>query len=124
MIELRPYQHLAIENLRVAIRSCTAGYKRILLQAATGSGKTIVACEMIRLALGKDKRALFIAHRKEIILQSSQKLDAFGIDHGIIMASHSRKNNHAVQVASIQTLTRRENPEADLIYSGPTNSDS
>ena len=115
MIELRPYQHLAIENLRVAIRSCTAGHKRILLQAATGSGKTIVACEMIRLALGKDKRALFIAHRKEIILQSSQKLDAFGIDHGIIMASHSRKNNHAVQVASIQTLTRRENPEADLI---------
>jgi superfamily II DNA or RNA helicase len=73
MIELRPYQHLAIENLRVAIRSCTAGYKRILLQAATGSGKTIVACEMIRLALGKDKRALFIAHRKEIILQSSRK---------------------------------------------------
>ena len=70
---------------------------------------------MIWLALGKAKRALFIAHRKEIILQSSQKLDAFGIDHGIIMASHSRKNNHAVQVASIQKLTRRDNPEADLI---------
>lgn len=112
MIELRPYQHLAIENLRTSTRS---GNRRILLQASTGSGKTIVACEMIRLALGKAKRALFIAHRKEIILQSSQKLDAFGIDHGIIMASHSRKNNHAVQVASIQTLTRRDNPEADLI---------
>jgi superfamily II DNA or RNA helicase len=115
MIELRPYQHLAINNLRGAIRSCTTQHKRILLQASTGSGKTIVACEMIRLALGKSKRALFIAHRKEIILQSSQKLDAFGIDHGIIMASHSRKNNHPVQVASIQTLTRRDKPEADLI---------
>ena len=112
MIELRPYQHLAIENLRTSIRLKN---KRVLLQASTGSGKTIVACEMIRLALGKSKSALFIAHRKEIILQSSQKLDAFGIDHGIIMANHSRKNDRPVQVASIQTLTRRDKPPADLI---------
>ncbi len=37
-----------------------------LVVKSTGSGKTILACEMIRLALGKAKRALFIAHRKEI----------------------------------------------------------
>jgi superfamily II DNA or RNA helicase len=112
MISLRPYQHVAIEKLRISAR---LKHRRILLQASTGSGKTIVACEMIRLAISKSKRALFIAHRKEIILQSSQKLDAFGIEHGIIMARHARKNTHAVQVASIQTLTRRDKPEADLI---------
>jgi type I site-specific restriction endonuclease len=39
MIHLRPYQHHAIENLRRAISS---GYKRVLLQAATGAGKTDV----------------------------------------------------------------------------------
>lgn len=112
MIELRPYQHGAIENLRVSIFN---GNKRVLLQAATGAGKTIIACEMIRLAAMKSKRVIFIAHRKEIITQTSGKLDAFGIEHGVIMANHSRVNNHPVQVASIQTLTRRDKPPADLI---------
>ncbi len=91
MIELRPYQHHAIENLRRAIAS---GHKRVLLQAATGAGKTIIASEMIRLAIQKGKRALFVAHRKEIITQTSGKLDAFGIEHGIVMAKHSRRNTH------------------------------
>ena len=112
MIELRPYQHGAINNLRVSIG---AGNKQVLLQAATGAGKTIIACEMIRLATKKSKRVIFIAHRKEIINQTSGKLDAFGIEHGVIMANHSRVNNHPVQVASIQTLTRRDKPPADLI---------
>ncbi len=112
MIHLRPYQNGAIQNLRAVIG---AGNKNVLLQAATGAGKTVIACEMIRLATSKNKRVLFVAHRKEIILQTSLKLDAFGIEHGVIMSSHKRKNNHAVQVASIQTLTRRGTPPADLI---------
>ena len=112
MIELRPYQNTAIENLRASIG---AGNRRVLLQASTGAGKTVVACEMIRLAMLKSKRVIFIAHRKEIITQPSQKLDDFGIDHGIVMANHARKNNHAVQVASIQTLINRDKPDADLI---------
>ncbi|MDD5214862.1 MAG: DEAD/DEAH box helicase family protein [Methylococcales bacterium] len=91
MIDLRPYQHGAIGNLRASIG---AGNNRVLLQAATGAGKTIIACEMIRRATDKSKRVIFIAHRKEIIHQTSGKLDAFGIDHGIIMASHGRVNNH------------------------------
>jgi superfamily II DNA or RNA helicase len=95
MIELRPYQHHAIENLRRAIGS---GHKRVLLQAATGAGKTIIASEMIRLAMLKGKRALFIAHRKEIINQTSDKLDKFGIKHGVIMAKHVLKNSYPVQV--------------------------
>ena len=112
MIELRLYQNTAIDNLRASIR---AKNSRVLLQASTGAGKTIVACEMIRLAIAKQKRVLFIAHRKEIINQSSQKLDDFEIDHGVIMANHQRVNNHSVQVASIQTLMRRDKPDADLV---------
>jgi superfamily II DNA or RNA helicase len=112
MIELRPYQNTAIENLRASIR---AKNSRVLLQAATGAGKTIIASEMIRRAIVKQKNVLFIAHRKEIINQTSGKLDNFEIDHGVIMANHERKNDYAVQVASIQTLMRRDKPEADLV---------
>ena len=112
MIDLRPYQDGAIDNLVISLKG---GHRRVLLQAATGAGKTIIASEMIRRATVKGKRALFIAHRKEIIEQTSGKLDTFGIDHGVIMATHTRRNDYAVQVASIQTLTRREKPDADLI---------
>ena len=84
----------------------------MLLQAVTGAGKTIIACEMIRRATDKSKR---VPNRKEIITQTSGKLDAFGIEHGVIMASHSRVNSHPVQVASIQTLTCRDKPLADLV---------
>ncbi len=112
MINLRPYQDGAIENLKQAI---AGGHQKVLLQAATGAGKTIIACEMIRRATAKQKRVLFIAHRKEIINQTSDKLELFNIEHGVIMANHSRVNNHAVQVASIQTLTRRDKPQADLL---------
>jgi superfamily II DNA or RNA helicase len=83
MIDLRPYQHGAIGNLRTAIAS---GQKRVLLQAATGAGKTIIACEMIRRATAKQKRVTFIAHRKEIITQTSGKLELFNIEHGVILA--------------------------------------
>ncbi len=111
-MKLRNYQNGAIQNLRTSI---AAGNKNVLLQSATGSGKTVIACEMIRRAVEKQKRVLFIAHRRELILQTSGKLDTYDIQHGVIMASHKRVNNHPVQVASIQTLTRRDKPPADLI---------
>jgi superfamily II DNA or RNA helicase len=63
MIELRNYQHGAIGNLRVSIG---AGNKRVLLQAATGAGKTIIACEMIRLAMTKSKRVIFSHTAKKL----------------------------------------------------------
>jgi superfamily II DNA or RNA helicase len=75
----------------------------------------VIACEIIRRAVAKNKTVLFVAHRKEIIEQTSRKLDEFGIAHGVIMANHARVNDEPVQVASIQTLTRRNKPKADLL---------
>lgn len=111
---LRPYQINLIERLREAIRS---GSRRPLFQAATGAGKTMIAASMIQSSYHKGKRALVIAHRKEIINQTSAKLDAIGLDHGVIMAEHPRyRPNLPVQVASIQTLSRRVMPPADLVF--------
>ena len=61
---------------------------------------------------------LFIAHRKELIDQAHAKLLAFGIDAGVIMAKDARTDvSKRVQVASIQTLSRRDAlPSADLIF--------
>lgn len=112
-ITLRPYQNQAVADARAAIRS---GRRRLLLRAPTGAGKTLVACAIIKSAVERGSRVIFVAHRKELIDQASRKLDQFGIDHGVIMASHWRKRpQEQVQVASIQTLARRELPQADLV---------
>lgn len=111
---LRPYQLAALESLRANIRR---GIKRQILMIATGGGKTSVAAEMITTAVSRGRRVLFVAHRRELIDQCSARLDQFGIEHGVIMAGHPRyQPMHPVQVASIQTLIRRDpKPHADLV---------
>ncbi|MBF0398658.1 MAG: DEAD/DEAH box helicase [Desulfobacterales bacterium] len=115
MINFRPYQESAIQTAREKIAS---GKKSILLNAPTGSGKTIIATGIIQLAVAKGKRVLFMAHRRELIDQCCEKLKDAGIlNFGVIM-SKNRLNywDSPVQVASIQTVIRRELPPADLIF--------
>lgn len=114
-MKLRPYQETVIGILRELI---TRGRRKLVLVAPTGSGKTVMAAEMMRSATSKGLRVLFLAHRKELIDQTHSKLALFGVPCGVLMASDSRRDDyHAVQVASVQTLARRLDrlPPADLI---------
>jgi superfamily II DNA or RNA helicase len=109
----RAYQTEALDRLRAGIR---CGVKRQLLVAPTGSGKTSVAGWMIEGARAKGGAVLFLAHRRELIDQCSARLDSIGIDHGVIAAGHPRAMpGLPVQVASVQTLVRREKPRATLV---------
>jgi superfamily II DNA or RNA helicase len=113
MVELRGYQREAIDAMRKHIAD---GRKKVLLVAPTGAGKTTIACEMIRLAQDRGKRVLFLAHRIELINQCSIRLDQFGIAHGIIRAQDKRSDaTKLVQVASVQTIVRRNQAKFDLI---------
>jgi DNA repair protein RadD len=119
-MNLREYQTDAITKLR---QSFSAGKRRVILQATTGSGKTVIASDIIRRATEKGSKVLFLAHRRELVNQCSEKLKAFGVEHGVIMAGEQDEIWHAVQVASVQTLIRRlrKNPEwwkrhADIVF--------
>jgi DNA repair protein RadD len=115
---LRPYQtDISAEFERHVQR----GDRSILLVAPTGSGKTVIAAAIIA---GTARRVLVVAHRREIVNQTSDKLSARGVPHGIIQAGDDDKLRPmaAVQVASIQTLHARairsstmEIPLADLV---------
>lgn len=107
-ITLRDYQHRAIDMLRPVAR------QRPILVLPVGAGKTTVAAEIIRRAVLAGKRVLFIAHRRELIQQAAERFRRFGIPPGIIMAG-ARPSDAMVQVASIQTLARREAPPADVV---------
>jgi DNA repair protein RadD len=110
---LRDYQSDGVERLRDEFRK---GKRRVLLCAPTGSGKTTVFSHIAQQSAEKNKRVLILAHRRELIEQASARLDSFGLDHGIIMASHWRtRPSLPIQVASVQTLARREIPACDLI---------
>jgi superfamily II DNA or RNA helicase len=103
-------------------RAVETGRRHILAVAPTGSGKTVVAAEIIRDAVSGGKRVLVLAHTREIIRQTSIKLYGYDIEHGIIQAGLVANPERPVQVASIQTLWTRAMrlermplPSADLL---------
>lgn len=108
----RPYQVFSIDKTKDALRR---GIRRVLIQASTGAGKTHISARIIEMAIAKGSRILFVAHRKELILQTSAKLKSMGISHGVIMAGH-KPSDSPVQVASVQTLSNRSKPNADIIF--------
>lgn len=115
IFEDRPFQTAAENALRQAVRE---GVRRVLLVSPTGSGKTIMLTNIIRSAVARGTPTVMIAHRKELIDQTSAKLDMAGIGHGVVMAKHPRaRPEELVQVASIQTLARRMDrlPPAGLL---------
>jgi DNA repair protein RadD len=118
--DLRPYQVDVIAEFH---RHVAAGDRRIMLVAPTGSGKTIVGADIIRTMARQHRHVLVLAHRREIIAQTSEKLHACDIAHGIIQAGFPARPLENAQVASIQTLWRRafgsqtiELPPADLLW--------
>jgi len=102
MTELRDYQAKMIHDARVSL----AGHQRILLVAPTGAGKTVLALEMIRGAVGRGKRVLFLCHRRELVRQSSRAFWKSGVPHGMVMAGKQMSRVQA-NVGVINTVANR-----------------
>lgn len=117
-MKLRTYQERAIADLRGAY---ARGHRAPVLILPTGAGKTVVASEVIRLALSRGGRVLFLAHRVELIGQTVAKLESAGVTNvRIIRAAHDLGDRKAsVVVASIPTLAskrwRDRLPDASLV---------
>ena len=119
MSELKEYQRDVIEQWRDTVAS---GKRKVIIQAATGAGKTHIAAAIIKQAVEAGQRALVLAHTREIVGQTAEKLFAHDIDHGRIQSGQVAKLGKQVQIASIQTLwswamrSRRISlPPADLL---------
>lgn len=111
---LRPHQDQAITELRQAL---AAGKRRPVLAAPTGFGKTRVAGEIINRATAKGKRVVIVVPAISLVDQTVESLWSDGVKEvGVIQADHVMTDySRPVQVASIQTVSRRGYPQADLV---------
>ena len=112
-ITLRDYQQQAKED----IFSQWNYVDNILYQMPTGTGKTRLFTSIIRdinvwgLRHNIFFRILIVAHRSELIEQSSRSLSKYRIEHGVLAGTMKvmRDLTKPIQVASIQTITHPAN---------------
>jgi superfamily II DNA or RNA helicase len=106
MLQLRPYQERAIEALRDGF---ARGFKSQVLYAPTGAGKTEMAIALLDATKRKLNSCGMIMDRIILCEQTSQRLEKYQIDHGVLMSGHWRYRPYEkIQICSAQTLEKRE----------------
>jgi superfamily II DNA or RNA helicase len=103
MIQLRPYQHEAIDAVEKALDK---GVQKPLVVLPTGTGKTVVFSRAIEKRGGT---ALVLAHRDELIQQAAEKLAAVAPELADSIGTVKAEKNDVdakIIVGSVQTLSR------------------
>ena len=103
---LRDYQR---EQIATIGRALMRGYRRPIAQAPTGSGKTHTMSAITAAASSASLRVLILATRTRLVRQIHERLEAFGLSHGVLAAELPGLRNLLlpVQVASADTVYRR-----------------
>ena len=117
-MELWPFQ---LEVNRKVWRAFRDGAKAVLLQAACGSGKTVMGAHLIDMRrVHARETSIVLAHRREIVWQTARKLEDAGMKPSILMAGHIPDSWGNVYVGSVDTVwsdfkrTKRL-PEAEFL---------
>jgi len=104
MVNLFPDQSDMIERV---VRSLQRGNKAVLLQSPTGSGKSVMASEIVRRAVAKGSSAWFMVPRRELIRQMSATFNDFDIRHGYISAGSKYRPMQDVYICGTDTIKTR-----------------
>lgn len=111
------------------------GHRRVICQAPTRSGKTVISCLMMARALLHQKcpkRSLFLAQTRQIVTQTLDALADYEVPHGAMMDGYPVEPHHEIQVGSVQSLLswcdRDEGgqtwPQADVVFLDECHSES
>ncbi len=112
--ELRPYQR---KGLDMVFESLGKGNPSVIMQASVGAGKTLMAANLTNHFLGQGKKVMFTVPLIALVDQTIESFEAEGItDIGVMQGNHPRKDDNAqVQIASLQTLRKRQIPNVDVV---------
>lgn len=106
MIQLRPYQQNAVQQMRAHF---AAGLNRLILCVATGGGKTVIFSYLSKAILEKKQtaRVAILTHRTELLTQAGGTLAKFGISWSSI-DPNSKQNHYArCYVGKVKTFINR-----------------
>jgi superfamily II DNA or RNA helicase len=113
---LRDYQQDNKQKIYDAWSRCQS----VMLQMPTGTGKTRLFVSIIKdiFHYGRDNKValkvLVLVHRTELIDQIDEELGyRYNLAHGIIQSGEKERKIYPIQLASVQTLSRRLSNWAD-----------
>lgn len=113
-LTLREYQDASIGELRANFRLPDVNAQVLALMV--GAGKTVIATYLLRECWQKGRRGIFVVDRINLLDQTSAMLENYGVPHGVFHRQHPKwKPGERIQVATVQTLSRRGWPETDLV---------
>lgn len=107
-MKLFPDQEAVVDDLYGLIDN---GAKKIILQAATGAGKTVLASHVMHDVWQAGGRVLFLVHLDQLVIQTAEKLIAYGLpaeEIGYITGGRKPQYDRPIQIGSVQTLARRK----------------
>jgi superfamily II DNA or RNA helicase len=100
---LRPYQQEQVDGARRVL----SRNKSVLLQNATGAGKTVIFSEITKLTHANNNRIWIVVPRNELLKQASDHLVKYKVPHGLISAGTNESRAYKVHIVSKDTLIRR-----------------
>jgi superfamily II DNA or RNA helicase len=112
-IKLRPHQEEVLSQLRSGWKD----HKTHLVSATVGFGKTAVAAAITHGFVSRGLRVMFVAPYTTLVNQTAEKFMEYGLQQpGIIWQNHEWTDpSNQIQIASADTLTRRDMPEIDVL---------
>ncbi len=109
-MKLRKYQEKIITDTRAHLKL----KKKVLVVAATASGKTATLSYMIGVAARRDFSSWFVVHKRELLRQVISAFELAGIDFGVIADGYEQQEKR-VQIVMIQSLANRTYTIPDMI---------
>jgi DNA repair protein RadD len=94
-------------DLVTRVRRAMLQHRWVLMQSATGSGKTRMALDMIAGAVAKGSRSIFAVPRRELLAQTVETIAGYGVPFGVISPDHTPNPLAPIQIAMTPTLARR-----------------
>jgi len=88
---------------RLAFRT----YRSVLLQSATGSGKTQMGTAAARSTTEKGNGVIWLTHRKELLEQTSKTFSKAGVPHSVMVPGQRHNPRMRATIASVGTLVNR-----------------
>jgi DNA repair protein RadD len=99
-----PELHQFQDDLLQAARAEMEHVRSVVVQAATGAGKTVIGTEALKRVRERGKYGLFMVNRVELVDQTARTFEKWGLPHGIIANGYRPNPFPSIQIASIGSL--------------------